>query len=438
MRILFILLTLLFALPAFAQDDTKITTSFEPEGDIYVGQTVRLWVEISTSGKITTPPQYPELKVDGAISLLPELGAVSFSDGPRIGLRQRYVIIPQRAGTVTAPPLEIEFGAEIDGQTTVQTLSTTPEPFEAIVPPGAENLDRIVTSSDLKATEAYDREFTDLKTGDAITRTVSIVAGGTFALALPEVNFQPIAGAKQYPATPQLGDSSNRGQYRATRIDAASYVFETAGETGFPEIVVQWFDPDSKSIKETVLPAVDLTVAVNPAFAESTTQQAAGDTKTRLLHQMGRALAWLKNNIVMLTILAIAAYLIRLVWVRYSPIVAKAWRSHREKILKSEQHAFKMFQKACRSGDSKQSKTTFWQWLDHFVPPNETASLVAMSQKFPELDTNMISNILSSTTLGNTDLAALKSATIRLRTSLLAGPSETKSTPKYALNPRHP
>jgi hypothetical protein len=436
MRTLFALLTLLFALPAMAQDDPTIRSYFEPKGDIYVGQTVRLWVEITTTGKITTPPQYPELKIEGAISLLPELGAVSFSDGPRIGLRQRYVIIPQRAGAVTVPPLQIEIGTEIDGKTTLQILSATPEPIQVIFPPDTENLDRIVTTSELKATESYDRALTDLKTGDAIIRTVTTVAGGTFALALPAVTFESIQNAKQYTATPQLSDKTNRGQYRATRIDAATYVFEKAGDTSLPEIIVQWFDAKSKSVQQVILPAVDLTIALNPAYAETTASSATEDTKTRLLHQLGRALVWVQGNIAKITLLAIGLYVLHLIWIRYSPTVRQALHDRREKIRHSEKYAFKQFQKACTSGDTTKSRTAFWHWLDHFAPTDQSASLTAIESKNFNLDTIILSKYLSSDPLAEDDLSAFKSAATIFRSGLLKSP--TKSSKRYTLNPRHP
>ncbi|MGR3661339.1 MAG: hypothetical protein ACU0CA_09180 [Paracoccaceae bacterium] len=436
MRTLFALITLLFTLPAMAQDDTTIRSYYEPEGDIFIGQTVRLWVEITTTGKITTPPQYPELKVEGAISLLPESGAVSFSDGPRIGLRQRYVIIPQRPGPITVPPLQIDIGTDLDGTTTLQTLSVIPDPVQAIIPPGTESFDRIVTTSDLNVSESYDNPLTDLKTGDAITRTITTVAGGTFALALPAITFEQISNAKQYLATPQLSDKTNRGQYNATRIDAATYVFEKAGDTTLPEITVQWFDPKSNAVKETILPAVDLTIVVNPAYAETTASSATEDTKTRLLHQLGKALVWLQDNIAKITLLAIGLYLLHLIWARYSPTVRKALQDRREKILHSEKYAFNQFKKACASGDTTQCRTAFWRWLDHFVPPDQSASLTAISAKNPKLDTTNLSKYLSSNPLHKDNLGAFKSAATTLRSDLLDPPA--KSTKRYTLNPRHP
>lgn len=436
MRIILALVMFLFALPVIAQDDTTIRSYYEPEGDIFVGQTVRLWVEITTSGKITTPPQYRELKVEGAISLLPELGAVSFSDGPRIGLRQRYVIIPQRAGTVSVPSFQIEFGTELDGKTTLQTLSVSPDSIQAIFPPGTENIGRIVTTSDLKVTESYDRALTDLKTGDAITRTVTTVAGGTFALALPEIAFNSIKNARQYPATPQLSDNTNRGQYRATRVDAATYVFEEAGDTVLPEIIVQWFDPKSNSVDETILPAVELTITVNPAYAETKASQTTEDAKTRLLHQLGRVLVWLQENIAKITTLVVVLYLLRLIWIRFSPTARQLLHNQRKKYLHSEKFAFKQFQKACTSGETNESRTAFWRWLDHFSPSNQAVSFAALKRNDPKLDTTNISKFLSSGPLMKDDLSGFKTAAITFRTSLLNTPAKT--TKRYTLNPIQP
>ena len=197
MKFLTALVLFAMTLPALAQEtsDTNIKTYYEPEGQVFVGQTMRLWVVITISGTISTPPQYPELKVEGSISLLPELGAVSFSSNSGIGLRQRYVIIPQRAGTLDIPPLQIKIGTDHGSGEELQTLTVTSETLQAVLPAGTENIERIVTTSDMKVTGAYESDLTNLKAGDAITRTVTIVAGGTFALALPEIIFEPIGKA---------------------------------------------------------------------------------------------------------------------------------------------------------------------------------------------------------------------------------------------------
>ncbi len=437
MRFLAALVLFAVTLPTLAQEtsDTKIKTYYEPEGEVFVGQTVRLWVEITTSGTISTPPQYPELKVEGSISLLPELGAVSFSNNSGIGLRPRYVVIPQRAGTLDIPPLQITIGTDHGSGDELQTLTVTPEALNAVLPAGTENIERIVTTSDMKVTESYDSDLTDLKAGDAITRTVTIVSGGTFALALPEITFEQIPGAKPYPATPKLSDSTNRGQYRATRIDAASYVFEKAGDTALPEISVKWFDPDKNAVEEVLLPAVDLTIAVNPAFAEASTQAAAEDAKTRTLHLLGSILVWLQNNIVALTIIAIGLYLIRLLWDRFSAPAFQAWRDHREKVLNSEKYAFKEFNAACRSGDAEKCRTVFWHWLDHYAPPNQSVSLAFLSRKYQDLDMSEISKFLSDNQPVTGDVATFKSAASKLRTGLLKRPTTRGSTKTYSLNP---
>lgn len=437
MRFIVALLLIVVSLPALAQEtsDTEIRTYYEPEGEVFVGQTVRLWVEITTSGIISTPPQYPELKVEGSISLLPELGAVSFSNSSGIGLRQRYVIIPQRAGTLEIPPLQITIGTDHGNGEELQALIAAPESLQAVLPAGTENMERIVTTSDMKVTESYDSDLTDLKAGDAITRTVTIVAGGTFALALPEITFDPITGAKQYSATPQLSDASNRGQYRATRIDAASYVFEKASETALPEISVKWFDPKKKTVEVVLLPAVDLTIAVNPAFAETTAPTAAEDAKIQSLHVLGRVLVWLQTNIVALTIFAIGIYLIRLLWHCYSAPAFQAWRDHRERVLNSEKYAFKEFNAACRNGDAEKCRNAFWQWLDHYAPSYQSVSLASLSRQYRDVDLSEVSRVLSDNQLVSEKFSTFKTAVSKLRTGLLKGPTTRGSTKNYRLNP---
>ncbi len=378
MRVLFVLFLVLFAVPAFSQSpaeppvdaDLEIRVFLEPENGVYVGQLARLWVEISNSSQFAGAPRYPDLQLEGAIVIMPDQLGVNFSErvqgGTRIGQRQRYVIIPQREGTLVIPALKVTVSTLVDNKTSNPiTLESEPIKLNAIFPPGMGNLEQIITTEKLAVTEGYDREVDDLRVGDAITRTVTLRGENTFALALPAIEFVPIPGTRVYPAQSEFSDQTNRGQYSGTRIDAGTYVLEQAREILLPEIVVRWWNPESKSQEKTVLPAVSFQVDANPDFQNSADSQ---PEKISLAQKLKRGafelFVWFRSNIVWLTVAAICLFIVAAMWKRFSSVLFQSWKNWRASARVSEAHYFAEFRRACLSNNLPDITRTFWRWID--------------------------------------------------------------------------
>jgi len=409
MRRLIWLILLLLAQPAFAQQasdppvesDIRIRAYLEPEGEIHVGQLARLWVEVTTSTWFTRAPRYPELRLDGAITLMPEQLGVNFSETERgrtrTGQRQRYAIIPQRPGSFAIPSLEVTLGTSVDGKPSEPVaVQTEPLRLTVVYPPGAEGLDQIITIPELAVSETYDRDFNGLKAGDAVIRTVTLQAEGTFALALPQTQFENIAGARVYTSQPRLDDKVNRGQYRASRSDAATYVFEREGAFTLPEITVGWYDPESEAVEQTILPEVSFTVAANPAYQADKGLVAGTDDPMQAVKSWAEsALLWLRENIAFLTLAVIAIYIAILVFRRFGPPLFAQWRAYRARFLGSEHYAFTLFRRACRSRDRGRTLNSFWRWLDRLTPDDQVASLQAMTRQADDRDFEVLARNLA-------------------------------------------
>jgi hypothetical protein len=106
-----------------------------------------------------------------------------------------------------------------------------------------------------------------LQTGDALTlevrRSADDVPGMVFA-PLPRLR---IEGLGVYPAEPMVEDRVNRGVLRGTRNDAVTFMCESPGRYEIPEWRFQWWDPQREVLAEQVIPALQLQVTANPAYA---------------------------------------------------------------------------------------------------------------------------------------------------------------------------
>jgi hypothetical protein len=400
MRYLLVFLFLLLPGIALAQTadevasrpDVQIRAYLEPDGDIYVGQLVRLWVEVTTSTWFTRAPRYPELQLDGAIVLMPEQLGVNFTDrvggSTRSGQRQRYAIIPQRAGALVVPPLTVALGVSVNGQPSELFIIRT-ERLElmSILPQGTEGLDQIVAIPELLVEERYDRVLDGLKVGDAITRTVTLSGEDTFAMALPATQFQQIKGTRVYPAQPMLKDTVNRGQYRATRTDAATYILERQGSAKLPEIAIRWWNPQRRKLEETILPEVTLSVAANPDYRPEMGPAGKAETLAQKAERaIAAALLWLRAHVVLLAVAAIVIYLCILAGQRFGPSLAKRWRAWLEQLNNSERRYFREFRRACRLDNQDAMVSSFWKWLDRLTPDEKAASFQRVGDSSGDAD----------------------------------------------------
>lgn len=453
MRLLLALLLFACAGTALAQSDAEpgaeadatIRTYLEPEGDIHVGQLVRLWVEISTATWFTQAPRYPELQVEGAIALLPEQLGVNFSTTERgetrTGQRQRFVIIPQRAGTLAIPSLTVKLRVSVDGRPSEPiTLTTNPTDLTAILPPGAERLGQIITIKELSVDERYDRGFDDLKVGDAITRTVTLRGENTFALALPKTEFVQVAGTRVYPAQAKLEDSVNRGQYRAVRTDAAVYVLEREGSVTLPEIAVRWWNPEAGRVGEEILPEASFAVAANPNYRAPAVGGGREALSQRVEDYVTGTLIWLRANIAGITLAAVGLYLGVLAWRRFGLPLLGRWQAFRERRRHSEARYFRDFRRACNSGDEGQIVRTFWHWLDRLTPENRVASLARLARTSGDQALLPVARALGQHRYGNAEATAptgekIKQHATGFRNQLL-GHDKSRLPAGRSLNPR--
>ncbi len=370
----------------------EISAYLEPKDGIFVGQLVRLWLEIKSTGRFIRSPRYPDLDIDGAIAIMPEQLGVNFSEGrgddTMIGQRQRYVIIPQRSGEFTVPALTIAVTiADENEQPKTIELRTKPVSMSVTMPSGAVNLASIVTVQEIAVHQKYDGISDTLKAGDAATRTITMSTEGTLALALPKIVFSELDGAQVYPAKTIFEDKINRGTYRAKRTDAATYVFSSAGEFSLPPITVTWFDPGTKTLKSEELPGKNFSVQPDP-LANSTpkTKTPEESTSSQISSLIVTMLEWLRTNIVSLTLACIALYLAALIWRRYAAAAMSAVRSFISKILNSEPFYFLKFRQACTKGDTDEVIKAFWRWLDCLTPKNRAATVQFLSRQSKQND----------------------------------------------------
>ena len=375
---------LLLLATGVAGADVRVDAYAEPKGDVYLGQRVRLVVEVRTDTWFTSAPRYPELKIDGAIALLPEAFGINFTarEGGTTwaGQRQRYVLFPQRVGQLTIPPIDVPLAVSTEGRPGERQVLTTPDvTINVVAPPGSADVPAFVTTPRLRVSEEWEGEFDDLKVGDAITRRITQSADDVFALLLPVIEFGDIEGFGVYPGTPQLDDRVDRGSYTAVRTDQVTYVMQAEGDFEIPAIEVHWFDLSRKSMTAETLDPLEVTVLPNPDAVLGEQEPVAEESAYDIEAMLRNALDWLALNIHWLTLLAGALFAMRCLWRRYVPCWMQSLRDALARRRQSEARYFDELMRAMRTGDEDKAVACFWRWADRLPGRSAPLTLAALA-----------------------------------------------------------
>lgn len=377
---------LLLLVAGVAGAEVRIDAYAEPEGDVYLGQRVRLMVDVRTDTWFASAPRYPELKIDGTIALLPEAFGINFTkrEGGTTwaGQRQRYVLFPQRVGQLTVPPIDIPLAVSIDGKAGKTQVMTTPSvTINIVAPPGSADVPAFVTTPRLRVNEEWDGEFEDLKVGDAITRRITQSAEDVFALLLPAIEFGEIEGLGVYPGTPELDDRVDRGTYAAVRTDHVTYVLQSEGDYELPAIDIHWFDLSRKRMITETLDPLEITVLPNPDAVLGVAEPAEEDSSTGIEEAVRVALDWLAANIHWLTLIAGALFALHRLWRRLVPGWIRSLRELRERYQQSEARYFDELIRAVQSNDEDKAVACFWRWADRLPGKTPPLTLEALADE---------------------------------------------------------
>lgn len=375
---------LLLLVTGVAGAEVRVDAFAEPGGDVYLGQRVRLIVEVRTDTWFTTAPRYPELKLDGTVALLPEAFGVNFTkrEGGTTwaGQRQRYVLFPQRVGQLTVPPIDVALAVSTGGRAGETQVVTTPSvTINVVAPPGSADVPAFVTTPRLRVSEEWEGNVEDLKVGDAITRRITQSADDVFALLLPTVEFGGIEGFGVYPGTPQLDDRVERGSYAAVRTDQVTYVLQAEGDYEIPAIEIHWFDLGRQRMTTETLDALEVTVLPNPDAVLGEEEPAEEEASISIEQALRGALDWLAANIHWLTLLAGALFGLQWLWRRYVPSWIAAFRDARERRRRSEARYFDELMRAVRAGNEDEAVACFWRWADRLPGRSAPLTLAALA-----------------------------------------------------------
>lgn len=271
MRRWLVLLALLFAGPALAQQPVVVRTGVKPETGAVIGQRVAIHVDVLFADQMPRPPRVVLPEIAGAQILRFESQATTMSeridDTAYTGQRFEFALYARRGGTFVVPAPQVTLLDRAGNP--VGNLSGPTATVEIAVPPGIDPDQPLIATPRATLAEQWSpAPGGNLKAGDALVRLVTREADDVPAMAMPELAFPAPDGVRVYRDPPQSDDRQDRGTVTGRRVDRVTYVFERGGRFVLPGVTQPWWDLAARRLRDETRPAVTVSVAAPPTPPE--------------------------------------------------------------------------------------------------------------------------------------------------------------------------
>ena len=233
--------------------------------------TIRLLRNVSVmGGSLTEVPETNDS--DAIIHKISEDSYQTTRNGIRYDVfERRYAIFPQKSGTLKIHPMTFE-GRINSGQARTflerfrssgQIKRLRSKPLEVVVnsAPPSINLQDWLPANQVQLLDEWSDDIQQIKTGEPITRTITIIADGLTGLQLPDLSIDEINNIKQYPDKPVIENRKSTGSKGLTGIKQIKIAMipAKAGNYTLPEIKLSWWNTTTNKKETATIPAKIIT-----------------------------------------------------------------------------------------------------------------------------------------------------------------------------------
>lgn len=260
--------------------DSPITTQLEvDDASIYVNEEIIVTVSLITSPDVSSLSG-EQLAIDSAdITLLDQRNFSRVVNGENWQVNQwQYAVYSRSEGTLHIPAQTFSGVVGAAPRSPFDRFSMTgrrvlarTEPLDVEVLPPPSDATNWLPARDVNLEVVWSGNPDTLEVGEPMTRTIVVSAEGQQAAALPPMATATSPQYKVYADQPQINDQPTNQTLTSERRDSAAIVPSQAGEITFPEIRLPWWDIESETWQEAVLP----TETIQVAAASASTQSAA-------------------------------------------------------------------------------------------------------------------------------------------------------------------
>lgn len=262
----------------------------------YVQQQINYDVVLTDNGSIVSGnPQFVTDNSDWIILSLgnPQITNIKSQSGT--ALRQitfKYALFPQKSGTLRIPEVWFEgyagnkdnslnnllnqdiFNLAINtpslfGFETPVSLKADSQTINILPVPADYSGKWWLPAKQVELSAEWIGEKPEFKAGEAVIRLITLKASGVTENQLPEINFKPAEGIKQYPEQPSRQGKISGQMPMAEQTVVNVYVPDKAGKLVLPEISVDWYNTATQQVEKAVIPAEEISVAASGIVAKN-------------------------------------------------------------------------------------------------------------------------------------------------------------------------
>jgi len=312
---------------------------------------------------------------------------------------RRYAIFPQRSGQLKINPITFEGRVNATQPRTIfdqfrmsgqlkrlhsKTVNATVKAAPATI-----KLQHWLPSSKLQLVEEWSDDIEKLKTGDPVTRTITIAALGLTAVQLPELELQDVDGLKQYPDKPITENRIQSDGITGLKQIKIAIIPTRAGSYTLPE-KLQWWNTKTNKKEIATIPAKVLT-----AVGSASTAANIAPTQTAQTPPLANKPSTVTDNTLPLvpvpvdnnvywqwsTLAFALAWLLTLVLLFRKPGVART-----EKISQPEVNftplktAVSAVEKHAKNNDAESTRTALVEWAKSAYADNTITNLSQISE----------------------------------------------------------
>ena len=192
----------------------------------------------------TRQPRLYEPEIKGVETVIEIVGDdrnyESIIDGKTYDVIERvYALFPQESGSLLIEPIRFEArvlqNGSITGRRNYQSKEINIDILPIPSPPNNYPNAAWLPAKNLEITEEWSRDLSNLKSGEPITRQITITATGQLSTQLPVIDYQN-NNLKIYPDKPKLIDFINADDMVASRIDQYALIGSNPGEVELKSI----------------------------------------------------------------------------------------------------------------------------------------------------------------------------------------------------------
>lgn len=262
----------------------------------YVQQQINYDVVLTDNGSIVSGnPQFVTDNSDWIILSLgnPQITNIKSQSGA--ALRQitfKHALFPQKSGTLRIPEVWFEgyagnkdnslnnllnqdiFNLAINtpslfGFETPVSLKADSQTINILPVPADYSGKWWLPAKQVELSAEWIGEKPEFKAGEAVSRLITLKASGVTENQLPEINFKPAEGIKQYPEQPSRQGKISGQMPMAEQTVVNVYVPDKAGKLVLPEISVDWYNTATQQVEKAVIPAEEISVAASGIVAKN-------------------------------------------------------------------------------------------------------------------------------------------------------------------------